>query len=247
LARFHLKLLEGQPTRKRLISALDRLPTELNGTYEKTLDRILEQPEEYANIAMRALKWITFAKDFLWPDALQHALSVGSESADIDKDDLIEISKLISICAGLVIWDSEVGSVHLFHYSTHEFLRRRLEQDGNSEIAKTCLQYLSFPGFSNLLPQLDSVISWLDTYKLGWYATRYWSDHVRGPSEDQFHDAILKTFENPGSRTVVAQMLHLLPPSDSEPTLSLFLFACMSGLPSLCKKLLEGGIHHKLA
>ena len=143
MARLHLKLLEQQSTRKRLISALNRLPEDLNDTYSSAIDRTLSQNREHANIAMRALKWITFAKRYLKTEELQHALAVEPDTEDVEEDDLIEPEKLISICAGLLIRDSESGRIRLVHYTTQKYLQYRLESDGDAEIVMTCLRYLS--------------------------------------------------------------------------------------------------------
>jgi hypothetical protein len=136
--------------------------------------------------------WITFAKTPLYPDEVRHALAVRSHSVDIDDSDLIETWRLISICAGLVVLDSETGLLRLFHYSTDEFLQRQLQPGGNIEIAMTSLRYLSFPPFSNPFGDHDAILSCVNSYKLCQYAIFYLSDHVRGPSEDEFMQPFLK-------------------------------------------------------
>ena len=238
LARLHLKLLEVQPTRKRLIAALNRLPEDLDDTYSNTIERIQSQNREYANIAMRALKWITFAKRYLSTIELQHALAVEPDSEDVGKDDLIDPRKLLSICAGLLIMNSN-SQIRLVHYTTQKYLHGRLKSDGDAEIAMTCLRYFTFPPFSATSPESWWFHSYSDSYQLGSYVAKHWFEHVQGPSETDFNSTILRTFRNQGTRDLVFEMMEDLGPSETT-GISIFLLASMCGLRDLCEKLLNG-------
>jgi hypothetical protein len=208
----------------------------LEETYQAALDRI-----ENDDIGMRTLKWVTYAKRHLKSTELQHALAVEPTTRDIEEDDLIEVSDLVSRCAGLVILDSESGIFRLVHYTTQTFLQDRLKADGNAEIAITCLRYLSFPGFSNSFPNRLSMDSCLEKYKLGRYAARSWFEHLRGISENEFHSRILETFGTQGTRDSVFQIMEYYHTFifAVQPSISILLWASMCGLSSLCYKVLD--------
>jgi hypothetical protein len=237
LARLHFNLLEQQSTRKRLISALNQLPEDLDDTYTSAIDRILSQNREHANTAMRALKWITFAKRYLHGLELLHALAVAPDGEDVEEDDLMEPEKLISICAGLLIMDSESGQIRLVHYTTQKYLRSRIESDGDAEIARTCLRYLSLRTFSEPFLDHRGYYSRLQKYALSSYAALHWSEHVQGPSESDFHCTILRTFGNQEARNIIFQIRENKP--TAKPNMTTFLFASMCGLSCLCNKLLN--------
>ena len=190
---------------------------------------------------MRTLKWVTCAKRHLESTELQHALAVEATTRDIEEDDVIEVSDLVSRCAGLVAFDSESGIFRLVHYTTQTFLQDRLKADGNVEIAITCLRYLSFPGFSNYFPNRLSMNSCLEKYKLGHYAARHWFEHLRGISESEFHSRILETFGTQGTRDSVFQIMESYQTLDFavQPSISILLWASMCGLSSLCYKVLD--------
>ena len=194
---------------------------------------------------MRTLKWVAYAKRHLKSTELQHALAVEPTTRDIEEDDLIEVSDLVSRCAGLVAFDSESGIFRLVHYTTQTFLQDRLKADGNAEIAITCLRYLSFPGFSNYFPNQRSMNSCLEKYKLGHYAALRWFEHLRGISENEFYSRILETFGTQGTRDSVLQIMecHTLKyPTFGfavQPSISILLLASMCGLSSLCYKVLD--------
>lgn len=248
MARLHLGLLEDQSTRDGLITALDRLPQDLNDTYSSAMDRIRDQRGDSADYAYRALKWITFSKVALEPKELQHALAVRPDSTDVklNDDSLIEISKLISLCAGLIILDD--GCIRLVHYTAQEFLQRDPLKDANSinlEIAMTCLRYFSLPAFSQNFRDAYELRSFLGEYSLSTYGVRHWFQHVPSKLEEESHSAIFQTFGNrayPRSNSVL-QIVACLDHNENEiqfedpPNPSLFILAAMWGLTSLCKKI----------
>jgi hypothetical protein len=234
LARLHLKALEKQITKKRVLSALNRLPAGLDETYQAALERIGND-----DIGMRTLKWVTCAKRHLTAAELQHALAVEPTTNDIDEDDLIEVPDLISRCAGLVMFDSESGIFRLVHFTAQKFLQDLLKDDGDAEITAACLRYLSFPGFSYHFPDSTSMNTCLQKYKLGHYAARRWFEHLQGRSENEkFHSRILETFGSQGTRDSVFQIMvsDVIP---IQPHISILLYASMCGLFSLCRKVLD--------
>ena len=100
------------------------MPKRLDVTYDNALERIRGQIPNRAELAQRALVWITFAKVQLPIGALQHALAVTSKGAstDIADDKLVDPERLVSLCSGLVTIDYIEGIIRPVHYTAQKFL-----------------------------------------------------------------------------------------------------------------------------
>ena len=62
----HVDFLEDQPNEHHIRCALDRLPKGLDETYDAAVKRIRTQPNpENVKLAIRTLKWVTFAREHL--------------------------------------------------------------------------------------------------------------------------------------------------------------------------------------
>jgi hypothetical protein len=269
MAELQLPYLAEQTNKQRILSALNRLPRSLDNTYDATVSRITAQPNpENVELALKALMWLTFAREHLQVKALQHALTVKDDTKDIDESDLPNVQMLISLCVGLVAMEPESDTIHLIHETTQQYLQsyfRKEKEDRHAEIANVCLRYFSFPAFSRVplfgLPGwsvyshlqtlfgLGLMESWLApeyrtpaSYPLSSYAVKYWSVHIpEGGLEGQFIPTILKTFESQCVRDSIyrlSQWSHSVKISD-RPMLSLLHLASLHGLSILCRELLR--------
>lgn len=227
----HIKALEKQRTKNRVLTALNQLPADLDDTYQAALDRIAND-----EIGMRVLKWVTCAKRNLKAAELQHALAE-STTGDIYEDDLIDVVDLVSQCAGLVTFEPETGIFRLVHYTAQIFLQDRLQDEGNAEIAKTCLRYFSFPAFSK--GDLGTHYHLLKWYKLSAYAAKHWFQHVHAASETDFDSQILETFKMEITRINVFGIMEDLNAGPLPWRITLLQWASMCGLPSVCCKVLD--------
>ena len=246
MARLHLELISTQINKTGLLSALNQLPNGLDDTYKSAIDRIRTQTKG-ADIAMRTLNWITYAKEPLEAAALQHALAVKLDSTDVNEHDLMDIGRVVSFCAGLVIFDEESSVVRLVHYTTQNYLESNLSPAiGNAEIATTCLRYLAFDAFSRPFAMRSTLVRQAEKYKLSTYASRHWFEHVRGESEDQFHAMIFETFKSQGTRDSIFQIAEFSRyrfwDLQCHANISFLHLASMHGLSKLCRKLLPR--HH---
>jgi hypothetical protein len=196
--------LGSQTNEKRLRIALTQLPETLNKTYESALDRISAQPRHQAEIAMRALKWVTYAKRPLLARELQYAISFTPESKDFDENDLIEIPQVISFCAGILAPDLGLW-VRLVHYTAQKYLETSLSSaEANAEIARACLRHLLLPRHPPSEPNdPPTLIFALPLGGIFDYAAKYWADHVPSDLEEQFHPLIFDVFESFGIRTSI--------------------------------------------
>jgi ankyrin repeat domain-containing protein 50 len=211
LASLYLKFLERQRNKHLIWSALGELSTDLIETYKNAISRIQAEPEQRdIKIALKTLMWITFAREPLQAEPLLEALVVSEGESDIKESHLEDIQKVVSLCVGLASVDSKGGEIRLVHETAKEYLQKYFrdgQEDGNAEIADTCLRYLSFPAFSSIFEDKMSLEDHLKKYKLSSYASRYWFVHIReGVIEKKFIRAILDTFKNPDTRNSVFQI-----------------------------------------
>jgi hypothetical protein len=213
LASLYVELLAEQLKTHDILAALDQLPKGLEATYDVAVSRIhARHNKDHVKVALKTLTWITFAREPLEVDALRHALVVEEDSTDINESDLPDIQKVILLCVGLVAVDLEGGKIRLVHETTQQYFQKYFRDvqtgDGEAEIAKTCLRYFSFPAFCHPFWERESIQKHLEKYKLSSYASRYWFVHIRqGRLEEKFCQAIIKTFENQGTRDSVYQLL----------------------------------------
>lgn len=245
MAALQLQFLEEQSNKHRILSALNQLPRGLHQIYEAAISRIRTQPNpENVELALKALNWLTFAREHLQIMALRHALAVKEDTMDIKENDLPNLQMVLSLCVGLVILDQESSEIRLVHETTQQYLQsyfRDRKEGGDAEIAKICFRYFTFPTFSRAFEDNQSLEEHLARYQLSSYASRYWSVHIReGGLEEKFVPTILKTFESQGVRDSVYQIAEysedLVAP---DPAIHLLHLASMYGLSILCREILR--------
>ncbi|KAJ7805046.1 hypothetical protein B0H14DRAFT_3773018, partial [Mycena olivaceomarginata] len=116
-------------------------------SYDDALKRIEEQNEENKKTARSILIWVANAKRPLKILEIQTALAVEPGEKFLDKDNILDMEIILSVCAGLVIIDEQLSALRLVHYTTQEYLDRiQLQQfpDAQTEITSTLLTYLAF-------------------------------------------------------------------------------------------------------
>ncbi|KAF7354365.1 Ankyrin repeat protein [Mycena venus] len=147
LAKLHIDSLSTKTTVKGVREALKTLPRTLNGSYDDAMRRIKEQNEESRNIANSTLGWVANAKRPLRVLELLTALAIEPSTKALDKDNMLDIDLILSVCAGLVLVDKHVSMVRLVHYTTQEYLESiQLQEfpDIQTEITCSLLTYLAF-------------------------------------------------------------------------------------------------------
>ncbi|KAJ7117132.1 hypothetical protein C8R44DRAFT_593899, partial [Mycena epipterygia] len=145
LAKLHIDSLTTKNTIKAVKEALHQLPKDLRHTYEEAMERIDHQGEDDRQLAHLTLTWVANAKRPLSIGELQEALAIEPDATDLDPDNLLDISIILSVCAGLVIVDETASVVRLIHYTTQDYLDSIQSQrfpDAQTEITSRCLTYL---------------------------------------------------------------------------------------------------------
>ncbi|KAL8766351.1 MAG: hypothetical protein Q9209_006878 [Squamulea sp. 1 TL-2023] len=204
LAQLHVGALATKHSRKAIRSALQSLPAELDNTYNEALQRINDQNREDAALAKKVLLWAFLASNPLTVVELQHAIGTMSldNETELDEEDLPNADILISVCAGIVIIDSETDVVRLVHYTTQEYFERNPILDpsvAQAEMTKTCITYLSLQHFGEGPCDDDEALQdRFKKYPFVSYAARNWGNHARTASEDDCREIILAflSYEN---------------------------------------------------
>ena len=198
MAQIYLDSLDDKTTPRAVRSALilfqkrnpgsseDEKREVLDSAYRDVMERIRGQKPGFRRLAEKVLSWIICAKRPLTILELQHALAVVVGDSRLDKDNLEQIDRIVSVCAGLVTIDEESGIIRLVHYTTQEYFERTQETwfpGAETEITEICVTYLSFDvfrsGFCDSDYEFEERLTSNPFFK---YATHNWGYHARNAS-----------------------------------------------------------------
>ena len=130
--------------------------------------------------------WITCAKRPLTTSELCYALAVEVGEPELDQENLLDITDMVSVCAGLVTVDDVSNVIRLVHYTTQKYFERTQKRwfpSAETDITRTCVTYLSFSIFeSGLCRSNGSFKDRLRTNQLCDYAAHNWGYHARAAS-----------------------------------------------------------------
>ncbi|KAH8748260.1 hypothetical protein F5883DRAFT_509309 [Diaporthe sp. PMI_573] len=133
-------------------SSEDQKRAILDQAYSDAMDRIHEQKQGFRQLADKVLLWITCANRPLTTSELQHALAVEIGDSELGEDNLEQIKRIVSVCAGLVTVDEESCIIRLVHYTTQEYFEQTQKQwfpNAHAEMMTICVTYLSFNIFES--------------------------------------------------------------------------------------------------
>jgi hypothetical protein len=105
--------LTSKTNRRDIREALERLPVEVDATYDEVMQRIAGQTACDKTLAKRVLSWIAYSRRPLSLRELQHALAISSEMTAMDPDAIEDELTLTSVCAGLVVVDENSKIIRL--------------------------------------------------------------------------------------------------------------------------------------
>lgn len=184
----------AKPTLRKIKSALNCLPEELDSIYSQAFKRIQNQDPEYAALALKLIYWIHHAIRPLKVQELRHAVAIEPEDNSFDEEGLPDEDLFESICAGMITIQ-ENDTVDLVHYTAQEYLKRHsysLFPAAHESIVHTCLTYLSFDDFQQGPCRDDETFEERSIkYPLILYASKHWVDHLQLVGEMKLEHAIL--------------------------------------------------------
>ena len=146
------------------------------------MNRIQGQVQEHSQLAMSALAWISNAIRPLILAELKEALAVQPEDHALDEEAIPDEALIVSVSAGLITIDLESETIRLVHFTIEEYfrdLKHKWFPHAHSQIAETCLTYLSFDEFESGYCFLDEEYeARLEKNCLLEYAARNWGLHA---------------------------------------------------------------------
>lgn len=215
---FHIEYLCQQTTVGQILNELERLKLSsaeeslLDPTYNKAMERLLQQPKSCRNLAIRTLSWLVKAQRVLTFRELQMAVSVQDQlGSTLNERDLPDKKTLLHVCASLVTFDENNGTVGLAHYTVQEYLLRNsmLLGLGDSILATACIAFLSLDIFSQgPCTSLSSLNHRYRLYPFLDYAARNLSYHLKACSESSSEELVLRFLQNQGRISSYLQALH---------------------------------------
>ena len=210
--RFQIETLCSQTTDGEVRQALGTLPYGLEEVYERALRSVECQPLPVKALARKVIMIVLFSKRTLWIGELLEALAVNPGSKAIDPlHRLNNPSMIVPICAELITIDTH-DCVQFAHSSVRDFLLHKSNdqqtptcltytaESANLDIGRICLTYLLYERVKNQTFQTwDEMQAFFNAHKFIIYASCYWADHVRGPSEWSLKSLILELIQCEGA------------------------------------------------
>lgn len=110
-----MDMLADKITIRAVRDALQNLPKDTGSMYGETMKRVQGQNETCKTLAKLVFSWIIYAYEPLALNELQHAVAVSSDSkmTKLESDVLVDEKILTSVCAGLVVVDTERSIIRL--------------------------------------------------------------------------------------------------------------------------------------
>ncbi|KAH6904523.1 hypothetical protein BKA70DRAFT_1297030 [Coprinopsis sp. MPI-PUGE-AT-0042] len=157
---------------------MEEIPSNLGDAYEATMERINNQPPASADLAMRALLWVVFAKRSLKVEDLQRALAICPNTRVYMPEEVPPPVSIVAVCCGLLAIENNARLIRLIHPTSQEVLRpiiARKYPDPDSVLASSCIAHITMSGITRAERKDD--MRFLDTQPLLDYAYHHWATH----------------------------------------------------------------------
>jgi ankyrin repeat protein len=188
------------------------MPKELDATLKETLDRIERQPKSRAELGMRTLLWISYARRPILLKELCQALAVNLGDTCLDEDDCPLAKHMVDYSLGLVTIDEESSIIRLVHFSVQEYFRENRKQmfpNGEQIITGACLTYLLFEEFGKGYCTTDmSLRARIRQYPFLSYSAHYWSFHARDCQSEENRKLALEFLRHDQNLACSIQIMH---------------------------------------
>ncbi|OBT56940.1 hypothetical protein VE04_03204 [Pseudogymnoascus sp. 24MN13] len=196
LARLQMDVISELTTKGEVQEALETLPMEESEFYGQAIKRIKNQ-KHHSDKALRILAWTLCAKRPLSVREMQLAAGIKPREYREDFEDFtLKKNDIVDFCGGLVLVNSDSGTVAFAHLTINEYLQSASKSIFPTEpekvIASTCLTYLSFYPFkSGSCPSDKEFESRLEQNVLLGYASRHWGEHAESVQDQVLDEACL--------------------------------------------------------
>ncbi len=183
------KVLQAH-TSKEIRTVLSQLPNTLASVYDDQVERI--SCHERKDMAFSAISYLYYAVAPLTVAELQGALLFSDEGLLSNETFSASygIEAIIDACMGLVVVNSNIGTVSLVHYSVYEYLGAMAKSGPGPpgreySIATSCLQFLLRNEFAACPSTVDDMRKRVQMHPFYLYAASAWGHHVRAISASE--------------------------------------------------------------
>lgn len=187
-------------------NALLNLPTRLNDSYDKAIDRIQAHGRSLLRLVAYALRPLDIKE-------VEQALGMSPGADNILDEEIIPASTLVSRCAGLVTFD-ENHQVVFSHYTIVGYFAKRRDDlfgNGHKSLAITCLSYLSIEEFRKgpLRGEEEGGLfdARLTAYSFLEYASIFWGIHAKASEDDDVLEVACEFVKDDERRNASIQAL----------------------------------------
>ncbi|KFY95418.1 hypothetical protein V498_03373 [Pseudogymnoascus sp. VKM F-4517 (FW-2822)] len=180
---------------KNTLQTLRKGAQSLDRAYGEAIVRIEGQLPGDTSLAKKALSWITYAQKPLTAQELCCAIAIEPGETELNPDAVPDIDDILSVCAGLVMVDTERKIVRLVHYTTQEYFEETIESwnpTAQYQITVTCLTYLSFRSFESGSCHNDEEFERRhNEHVLLGYAAQNWGRHAQDVQKQVSEQALV--------------------------------------------------------
>ena len=189
-----------------VLQALRTLPTKLNDSYDKAMDRVQGHGRSL-------LRLVAYAQRPLNTKEVEHALGISPETDELLDEEIIPASALISRCAGLVTLDENYEIV-FSHYTIDGYFATRRDdffEDGHKYMAEICLHYLNLQELRKGAVQGEEEGAQFDArlkmYPFLEYASLFWGAHAHASQDNETLELAYEFIRNDERRSTSVQAL----------------------------------------
>ena len=208
LAQLHMDAMSNPDLLKfsEVLQALRTLPTKLNDSYDKAMDRVQGHGKSL-------LRLVAYAQRPLSTKEVEHALGISSETDELLDEEIIPASALISRCAGLVTLDENYEIVFSHYTIDGYFASRRNDffEDGHKYMAEVCLHYLNLQELRKGPVQGEEEGAQFDArlkaYPFLEYASLFWGAHGHASQDNAVLELAYDFIRNDARRSTSVQAL----------------------------------------
>lgn len=207
--------LDRLPSDGRRRKALNELPPTLFETYDRILDRIMQEDEHEQELCRKALHWIGLGHTEISPPALCEAISIEDDMDAVDGELLVDPDWVSRTCSSLVRpagQESWRPHFELAHFTVKEYLRsikpqstrrffRFSEDEAMRQLVRTSLRFLTFPIFKRKPMIASSELEWMDRrneqhpfYPVAAVCLIYWMKGFEGELELLLEDEVMMQY-----------------------------------------------------
>ncbi|KAH6619563.1 ankyrin repeat-containing domain protein [Chaetomium sp. MPI-SDFR-AT-0129] len=180
LVRLLMDHITSLTTIKKIRRCLETMLSNHSQAYQSTFDRILQQSDPRREVALKALGWVSKAKQPLTMRQLQHAIAAEDGEDGLGDEDLESPKTILSSCLGRLRLSTTDRTVEFIHSSTKPFIDAKVDPDADGTIFRACVRYMTASDMAadGPCPSLKSLAARLDSFPFLDYAARYYGYHV---------------------------------------------------------------------